>query len=144
MARVAESTASLRIMGDDLDPAEITGLLGCAPTQGERRGDRIVSPKSGHVRISKCGMWRLEAQRALPEDFDAQVHELLTKLSGDLSVWAAIRAKYTVEVFSGLFMDGSMEGIVISAETVKSLGDRGVEIGFDIYGADLKPTAGAA
>ena len=133
MAQIAESTASLRITGDELVPGEISKLLGCEPTQGERKGDRIVGPKTGHVRISKRGTWRLAAERCEPENFDAQVKQLLSKLSSDLAVWAALRAKYHLEIFSGLFMNESNEGFVISAETLQALGTRGIEIGFDIY-----------
>ncbi len=135
MAQVAESTASLRIMGEDLDHEEITALLGATPTQGERNGDRIVGAVSGSVRISKGGMWRLESERHRPENFDGQVAGILAKLSTDLEVWRAISSKYYVEIYSGLFLDVSNEGFSISAKTLDALAKRGIEIQFDIYGA---------
>jgi len=139
MAQVAESTASLRIMGDDLSPAEITRLLGCEPTKGEAKGDRIVGPKTGHVRIARTGMWRLEAGRCTPENFDAQIEEILSKLNPDLDMWAMLTRKYAVEIFSGLFLNELNEGFVVSAKTVRALGERGIEIQFDVYGAVKEP-----
>ena len=133
MAQVAESTASLRIMGDDLEPTEVSGMLGCTPTQGERKGDRVVGPKTGHVRIAKSGMWRLEAARHTPENLDAQIEEILSKVSSDPGVWMQLRERYTLEIFSGLFMNAEIEGLTISAKTVRALGDRGIELGLDIY-----------
>jgi hypothetical protein len=141
MAHVAESTASLRITGDDLDPNEISRLLACEPTQGEKRGDRIVGPKTGHIRIAKCGMWRLAAERHEPENIDAQVEELLLKLNSDLSVWDRLARKYSIEIFSGLFMNEANEGFQLSANTVRALGERGIELQFDIYGATREPNA---
>jgi hypothetical protein len=82
------------------------------------------------------GMWRLVASKREPEDLDGQIAELLSKLTDDLDVWASIARTYQLDLFCGLFMGGSNEGLSISPETMAALGLRHIELGLDIYGGD--------
>jgi hypothetical protein len=141
LAGVAESKTTLRIFGDDLDPDEVSRLLGGIPTLSEKKGDAITK-KSG-TRIARTGRWdlRAEPRSASPEDVDGQIAELLSKLTPDISVWKALAGKYKMDFFVGLFMKESNEGLVVSATTMKLLGERGISLGFDIYSPyqDLPP-----
>ena len=134
MAQLHKSVATLRICGDDLNPDEITDLLGTSPSHAQRKGDKIVGRKTGHVRIAKSGMWRLEASDCEPENLDGQVSELLNKTNCDLSVWQRLSSRYRIDLFCGLFMTESNEGLSLSPQSLTALGERGIEIGFDIYG----------
>jgi hypothetical protein len=134
MAQLKKSAVTLRICGDDLIPEEITELLGVPPTHGQRKGDRFVGKKTGQVRIAKAGMWRLRATNREPEDIDGQIRELLSQTTPDLGVWKDIAKRYSVDLFCGLFMGCSNEGLTISSESLAALGERGIEIGLDIYG----------
>lgn len=136
MAQVQRSVATLRISGDDLDPAEITRLLGCAPSSAQTKGERIVGRNSGSVRIAFTGMWRLSASDRQPEDLDGQIGELLSKLTDDLGVWASIAGKHRLDLFCGLFMDGDNEGLSITPQSLAALGLRQIELGLDIYAGD--------
>lgn len=139
MASVSETKASLRITGDDLDPASLTMLLGGEPTAAYRKGD-VIRGAEGRTRIAKFGSWRRVARRRVPGDLDDQVHELFAGLTEDVEIWRSLSAKYKVDVFCGLFLDGSNEGIDLTAETMMLLGSRGIVIGFDIYGASKAKT----
>ena len=130
MATVNRTAATLRISGNALDPAVITDLLGHGPTSSQMRGQYV----SGH--IAKFGMWRLEAARQAPGDLDAQIAEIFSKLTQDLSVWASITSTYTADMFCGLFMSGTNEGLSLSVETLEALSARGIELGLDIYSKD--------
>lgn len=79
-------------------------------------------------------MWGLEAADCEPEGLDGQVQELLNKTNRDLSVWQKISGRYRIDLFCGLFMTESNEGLSLSPESLTALGERGIEIGFDIYG----------
>ncbi len=136
MAQLDRSLATLRIAGDDLQPAEISALLGHAASKEQVKGEVFVGKVTGRSRTAKAGMWRLEATDASPEDLDGQIAEVLGKLTGDLSVWAQIAKRYEVDLFCGLFMKVSNEGLSISAESLKALGERGIELSLDIYGPD--------
>lgn len=114
MAQIQRSLATLRIMGNNLDPTEITRLLGCAPDAAQTRGEEIAARSGGSVRIARKAMWRLSATDGEPEDLDAQIRELLSKLTDDLTVWASIAERHRVDLFCGLFMREGNEGLSIT------------------------------
>ena len=120
-------------MGDDLDPVAVTTLLGGEPSETYRKGD-VIHGAAGQTRIAKFGAWRRVARRRLPGDLDDQVRELFAGLTEDVEIWRNLTARYKVDVFCGLFLTESNEGIDLSAETMWLLGARGIVIGFDIYG----------
>jgi hypothetical protein len=136
MGPVQRSVATLRISGDDLDPADITRLLGCPPTFAQTKGERIVRRNTGAVRVARAGMWRLCAADREPEDLDGQIAEVLSKLTDDVSVWSAISERYKLDLFCGLFMNESNEGLSISPLSLSALGLRHIELGLDIYDGD--------
>jgi hypothetical protein len=140
MASLDHTAASLRIIGDDLNPAEITQLLGHEPTNAETKGQEIVGSATGNIRIARSGSWRLNAVKQSPGDLDAQIREILSKLTDNLNVWKNLAGKYRMDLFCGLFLKGVNEGASISAESLASLGNRGIEIGLDIYAGDTSDT----
>ena len=75
-------------------------------------------------------------QCAEPGNIDSQIFEILNKLNSDLTVWKSISNKYDIDLFCGLFMEKGIEGLTIYPKALKALGERGIEIGFDIYGPD--------
>lgn len=135
MATISKTRLSIRFFGDDLDPHEITARLGRAPSEGASKGGVIVS-ENGTERIARTGSWRLLAGHRMPGDLDGQVAELIETLNDDLSVWQDLSARFRGDVFCGLFMQESNEGIGLSAATMESLSSRGLAIGFDIYDPD--------
>ncbi|MES2885956.1 MAG: DUF4279 domain-containing protein [Pseudomonadota bacterium] len=78
----------------------------------------------------------LDATDTEPENLDAQVLELITKLSADMAQWKAISSKFRVDLFCGWFMETSSEGTSLSHDTLRSLGERGIELSLCIYSAD--------
>jgi len=133
MAVLSGSAASLRFFGDDLDPDELTRLLGCQPTKSERKGQEIVGNVTGKNRTARSGGWRLRAERREPGDFDAQISEILDQLTDDMSIWQNLTSRFQADVFCGLFMEEGNGGISLSNETLRRLAERGLTIDFDIY-----------
>ena len=136
MPQVQRSVATLRIIGDDLDPKEITQLLGCEPTSKQIKGERLVGKNTQHSRTASTGRWSLSAAAREPEDLDGQIAELLSKMTADLEVWKSISARYRVDLFCGLFLAGSNEGLSMSPQALAALGLRHIELGLDIYEGD--------
>ena len=136
MAQLCKSVVTLRIAGEDLVPDEITRLLGASPTHGEAKGQEIVSQKTGKVRIAKFGMWRLCSTDREPEDVDGQIAEILGQMTDDLTVWRSITGRYDLDLFCGLFMRESNEGLTISSQSLAALGARGIKIDLDIYSGE--------
>lgn len=131
MAHLARSVASLRIAGDDLIPEEISLLLGAQPTHAQRKGQEL--PSKAGMRIATFGHWRLQAKETAPENLDAQVAEILRQLTSSPDVWQNLTSRYRVDLFCGWFMEGGNEGVIISPSTLQALGERGIELGLDIY-----------
>ena len=125
---------TLRIIGDALLPDEITRLLGCAPTRARRKGDVIRGKVTGRERIAPTGTWQLEAEARDPADLDRQVNEVLHRVTKDPEVWARLSRAFRLDLFCGLFMERSNEGMALAPSTLAALGGRGIELSLDVYG----------
>ena len=124
---------SLRIKGETLIPDEVTRLLGAPPTTSVKKGDVKLLSQDGRETIARQGMWSLSAEKRTPGDLDGQVTEILGKLTHDIEIWAQLGPRFKMDLFCGLFMRESNEGAVLSAKAMLALGERGIELGFDIY-----------
>jgi Domain of unknown function (DUF4279) len=133
MAHVSRSKASLRVIGDTLNPKEVSVLLGCEGSTMYSKGDIRVIKKTGREIERKSGHWSLAASECEPEDIDGQVMEILNKLDDDPKIWEQLASKYSVDLFCGIFMETSNEGMGISSKTLLELGNRDIELALDIY-----------
>jgi hypothetical protein len=132
MGVLDHSIATLRLFGDDLVPENISALLGVAPTKSCLKGQELVGSSTGTIRIAKTGSWRLTAGRREPEDLEAQVFELLDRLTDDLSIWKSLSG-YEPNLFCGIFMGSGNDGLPLSAKAMLALGQRGIALDLDIY-----------
>jgi Domain of unknown function (DUF4279) len=84
-------------------------------------------------------LWSLHAPDQEDADVDAQVDWLLARVTSDLSIWARVVAEYRDDLFCGLFLERTNRGISLSPKTMAALGQRGIEMGFDIYAPEPEP-----
>jgi hypothetical protein len=54
MVDISLSTVSVRLFGAELNPEEITQLLGCEPSSAAKTGEKIIN-ENGQERIVKKG-----------------------------------------------------------------------------------------
>lgn len=125
--RTVETSACLRFFGDDLDPDELTSLLGGEATTKARKGEM----KPGG-RIHKTGSWLLESGFAAGDNLDAQICGILESLNPDASVWRHLAARFHSDMFCGVWLIGK-PGIELQPAAMKMLGDRGLPLELDIY-----------
>lgn len=135
LGRLSETAVSLRFFGPTLNPDELTNLLGCEPTKAVRAGD-LRSTTPGRRFLEKNGSWRLVATRCKPGDLNEQITGLLDQLTPDLGVWLDLSSRYRADIFCGLFLGESNEGISVSSETALKIGQRGLKLDLDIYSND--------
>ena len=138
MAALARSRAALRLFGDDLQPEEITALLGAPPTASRRRGEQ--DDRRRNPRHWPTGAWILSADDLVPADPDRQVAQILDQLTADVAVWRSLAARFRVDMFCGWFMDEVNEGVSLSVATLRSLGERGILLDMDLYGRADEPS----
>jgi hypothetical protein len=148
MAALHKSVATLRIGGDALKPDAVSKLLGCQPSFAFAKGD--IKPSKIRPIVRKSGMWALEATKRQPDDLDAQITEIFSRLPADLAVWARLRQDFDMDIFCGFWMRESDEGMTVSVGTMKILSERGIRLGFCLYAplpddeAEVQPSAGGS
>nr|WP_083989678.1 DUF4279 domain-containing protein [Paraurantiacibacter namhicola] len=136
MGRLRESAATVGFYGDDLDPHEITGLLGMEPTIGVAKGGRwATSP--GAEKIAHTGSWRLKANRCEPENLSRQIDELLASLTKDLGVWRDLNARFRGVLFCGLWLNSYNDGLEIEPKVLGAIAERGLALDLDIYESSI-------
>lgn len=128
---VDRSCVTLRFFGDTLVPEELTQFLGCQPTEARHKGD--VIPDERYYRVADTGTWRLEGAQPETTDTDEQVLALLATVTNDLQIWRRLTAQFAADIFCGVFLDESNRGFCLSPRVTQMLGERGIEICFDIY-----------
>src|SRR6476620_1018998 len=126
MSELHHTAAALRVMGEDLDPDEISRLLGGEPTFAQRKGDELIGRVTKRVRVAKSGMWSISVPDREPGDINGQITEILNPLSQDTGIWRDIADRYRIDLFCGLFMGSGNDGLSISAESLLALGSRGI------------------
>jgi hypothetical protein len=132
MTQLHASAAALQIIGDTLEPDEITQLLGCSPTDSYRKGELLRTP-SGRELTAQSGQWTLNARESEPGNLNGQITEILDQLRGDFSAWDIIGKKFQARIYCGLFTREWNESIEISPGTLACLSSRGIELTLELY-----------
>jgi hypothetical protein len=140
MSELDQTAASLGFFGDDLDPEEITRILGASPTVGVRKGG-VWKTSLGAEKFAKSGSWRYKVERRSPGDLDSQIVDTLAALSSDLVAWKDLSNRFGGRFFCGLFMGTANDGLRLDAKTLAAIGDRGLALDLDIYAPDRDPDA---
>ena len=131
MPKVHKTVVTLRFGGDDLCHQEVTRRLGGIPTLTQKMGEEIHH-KSG-TRLAKTGQWQLTVEGATPEDLETLLGRLFGQLSSDYGVWRNLSERFAGNLYIGLFMQESNEGMQINRALVRAVAERGLALGFDVY-----------
>jgi hypothetical protein len=138
----------LLVRGDELDPEQVTALLGVEPSEAHRLGDHLPYPRNHKDAgkpsdlIARTGTWKLDVDKEKKWSWDAEAQ---------LDYWcvfltsreAAIRKLQArgFEVVLDCFVDeGPVVYVDLSAELMQTLGNLGVALKFAFYdSANLQP-----
>ena len=125
---VDQSRLTLGIHGDDLDPVEVSRLLGCSPTSAHRRGDlRRSGPPWPR------GAWLLAVEGRSPTGPEELVHLLLEPLPADEAFWSEVRRRFRVQLMFGIFSKRWNRGFELSPQALRRINVLGAGVGVDIY-----------
>ncbi|RQP21159.1 DUF4279 domain-containing protein [Piscinibacter terrae] len=121
-----EVAVALCVYGSDLDPIEVTKLLGVDPTHAHRRGERktLRSPPWDK------GAWIRELRCFEPIDPDGMFEELLLDVSSEPAVWRSLASRFQLRVDFAVHTDVGCT-FVLSPNTVQRIAALGAE--FQIY-----------
>ena len=125
-----EFCVRLRFSGADLDPDELTRLLGASPTEAYRRGDIVQIPRPSHPATE--GTWSIHTERST-HDIEEQLTVLFGRLTTDCDVWRSLTSRYDADLFCGVFIAWFGHGFSMSPALHRALADRNLLIIFDIY-----------
>lgn len=107
---VDEVRVTLALYGDELDPEEISNLLGCRPTHSHRRGEVRIGKKTGHKTVYKQGAWLLTVEGRAPRTADELTTELLEKIASDDGLWLGLGRRFDIQMRYGIFLEAWNSG----------------------------------
>jgi hypothetical protein len=97
---------------DDLDPDEVTIVLGCEPTSSHRKGDKM---KRGN-NVWRRGPWLVsKVGTAAPEQLTSK---LLDRLPKDEHTWEWLAKNHDVQLRFGLFLERWNRGLEFTTQLV--------------------------
>lgn len=131
MAELRETYVSLRFFGDTLEPQEITAILGIEPSRAYRKGDPWSADENRRYR--RTGAWLYRVPRAEPGDLVRQLHDLLNASTANTDQWVRLTNRYHGDIFCGLFMAETNEGVEISPLLLEAIASRGLRLSLDVY-----------
>lgn len=138
MAETASIRAAITIIGDELDPDEITRLVECAPSRSRHRGDRVGSRSSS---THRHGLWSLTTDGSVDEarPLHGHVAWLMERTTANTDVWRELASRYTCRVFVGWFMDQENEGVILPPELLGEMAARHPRLQLDVYAMTEAP-----
>ena len=127
-----------RVVGDDLDPDEVTELTGLDPSDAWRKGDPHVNRIGVVLAPRKTSVWSFYA----PTEFSLDLPELLDGLldrfepKRDENVALLHRTSSTAEVSLHIYMSDQTPIGTISLATLKRIVALNADLDLDLYVVD--------
>ena len=124
--------AWLRIMGDDLDPDEITQLLKIQPTRTQRKGKPWVGRGSHTYKISG---WFLSTEKILTShDSRHHLDWILEHIRGKQHAFNTLHSRsYTIDACCRWDSMSGHGGPVLSPTQMQGFAELDIEVWYDIY-----------
>lgn len=125
---------AFRIIGDNLDPEQITSLLGIDPDYSHKKGEaNNRKNKLGKIIVGtphKTGIWTINSD--LPETSTLEEHivSLLVRLdSAHDKIRQLSKEGYRVDIYCGHFLKhGYQGGFDVSPEVLERMGKMGIHL----------------
>jgi Domain of unknown function (DUF4279) len=133
---IAWFVMSLHVTADNLNPAEVTEILGVQPSR-QQTGGAPISPREG-APAARFGRWSLRMEAAETDEWDVNeaIKELLAQLPSEMDKWKKLAACGSIQLSLGLSMTCENQEFVLAPALLRFLGEREISVWFDIYGPD--------
>lgn len=139
MNDLLKSSVSFRIVDDNLDPLEITGMLGIEPYKAHRKGDpnTTVTKKGKIMEFSphRFGVWLIRSKEVETATLEEHVKSLLALLEPAKDKLAELFDRgYKMDLFCGIFANSCHQpGFDIDHSVLKKLGELNITLGVCFY-----------
>jgi hypothetical protein len=126
---------SLSISAEDLDPDEITRLLGIQPTKAWRKGVPQPGRAGRQGRVPTFGAWSTSLSRDQTTEWDveAAISMVLDRILVSEEVWKQVVTNAKARIFVGLTLDTYNRGFGFAPSMLKRMAELGIQLDFDIY-----------
>jgi hypothetical protein len=129
-----KTKASFRVMGPELDPDEVTRLLGLEPDYAHRRGDANLGKSGRRYADFPEGLWKISSGAGEEATVEEHLLALLERIEpGQAGIARCHELGLRADVFVGLFAAGEPGGQGIGPETCRRLGELGLRLELDYY-----------
>jgi hypothetical protein len=128
---VDEYRISLGFYGDDLNPSELSTLLGRSATSSCLKGD--IVHKDGRTRTERTGRWLLSVAPKPGEPLEPQLEDLFSSLTPDLAVWTSLTSLFRARFVVSAWIRSWNRGIEIEPRLLQEIAKRQLNLGIDIY-----------
>ncbi|MCL2400859.1 MAG: DUF4279 domain-containing protein [Defluviitaleaceae bacterium] len=134
-----EYSVGFRIIDDNLDPAEITKMLGIVPDDAHRKGEpnTKITPKGKilHYAPFNTGIWIVNSHEERHEILARHIKSLLDILYPLKDKLAELTSRgYKMDIFCGAFLNEVQQpGFDISPDILLQMGEMNIKIGMCIY-----------
>jgi hypothetical protein len=129
---VDEVHVTLAFHGDDLDPEEISRLLGCSPTRSHSKGE-LRTGLSASAGPWASGTWLLSVEGKAPQTTSELLTDLLRNVPDDETLWLELSRRWRVSIWLGLFLEQWNRGFELEAPLIERVARMHASLSFDIY-----------
>lgn len=128
---------SFRIIGAEVDPEEVSDLLGLQPSVSHRLGDPHYGKQGRRYADYNEGLWALNSPLGEDRPLGEHLQYLELKLKERELALREFRSKgYRLDCFIGIFEIGDGDEVFLSASELKVLVDLGLDVCFDLFTLD--------
>lgn len=132
-----KTDATLRFVGADLDPDEVTAAVGMAPDVGHKRGEVRVAVRGREYKFPR-GIWYITTEDWPSRNLEAHVVRLLDRVEGvreRLASYSRANPDVRFEIMCHWVSASGHGGPSLSPETLARIAAMGATLDFDIYSA---------
>lgn len=125
----------MRLVGETLDPTEITRLLGVKPSTWNLKGEVpwVRGKQWGMRHPPPYGSWVRHVASRKPANLDAQVAELFAKLPNSKELWDDLADRYRGSVEVMLHIRPGSQNVGLLPQTMSAIADRRLLLEFSIF-----------
>jgi Domain of unknown function (DUF4279) len=133
---MSETKGTIRVMGPDVEPDEVTRLLGLAPYRAHRAGATNIGRSGRRYADFHEGNWMYQTTLPRTASVDEQLQALVDLVLAREAAFVQLRARgHRLDLYLSVFEFAPDQGFTFPHQLLHTLGRLGFDLQFDLYGA---------